>query len=181
MKPETDALLVAVDPPSAFVRVRGRGSFKFGPALKKFGASAIERRCRRIVMDMSECIGMDSTFMGVMAGLAMRLRKECEGELVMLNLGPKNLSLLSTLGLDQLLRVVDASGAPPPEQMLPEASLSALDAGGTDRRVQAQTMIDAHEDLVRLSPENQSRFKDVLAYLKEDLQRSGGASDEGGE
>jgi hypothetical protein len=32
-------------------------------------------------------------------------------------------------------------------------------------------MLEAHENLVRLSPENLPKFKDVLAFLREDLKR----------
>jgi hypothetical protein len=36
---------------------------------------------------------------------------------------------------------------------------------------QAQQMLDAHEALCEAAPENFSRFKDVLDYLKQDLQQ----------
>jgi hypothetical protein len=34
-------------------------------------------------------------------------------------------------------------------------------------------MLASHEALVEISPDNAPKFKDVLAYLKEDLQRAG--------
>lgn len=177
MNPEPDALLVALEAPKAYLHVRGRGSFKMAGTLKKFGGLAQEKGCAQLVIDMSECLGMDSTFMGVLAGLAMRLRKEAHGEVVMVNLGPKNHALLATLGLDRLLRLVEP-GAGEAAGLVPETSFARLDVQPVDKRTQAQTMVDAHEDLVRFSPANLAKFKDVLAFLKEDLQRSGKDSDE---
>ena len=37
-------------------------------------------------------------------------------------------------------------------------------------RVTAETMLEAHENLVKLSPENLPKFKDVLTFLREDLK-----------
>lgn len=70
-----DELLVAVRKHYAMVKVNGRVSFRAGPSLKRFGVSAIERGCTQIVFDMEGCLGMDSTFMGVLAGLAFRVRR----------------------------------------------------------------------------------------------------------
>ena len=38
------------------------------------------------------------------------------------------------------------------------------------KREQAGTMLEAHEALCQAAPENLTRFKDVLEYLKQDLQ-----------
>ena len=39
------------------------------------------------------------------------------------------------------------------------------------QRELAALMYDAHETLTRLDPQNLQRFKDVLAFLREDLKR----------
>src|ERR1035437_5371741 len=94
---------VAIEAQNAFVRVIGKGSYKMGPALKDFGLLALEQGCRRFVIDMAACIGMDSTFMGVVAGLTVRIGEHA-GQLVMVQLSDKNLTLLDTLGLTELIR-----------------------------------------------------------------------------
>jgi hypothetical protein len=45
---------------------------------------------------------------------------------------------------------------------------------GDNRKTTAETMLEAHEDLVRVSPENLPKFKDVLTFLREDLEQEGG-------
>ena len=41
-----------------------------------------------------------------------------------------------------------------------------------DKKQMTETMIDAHETLIEAAPDNIIKFKDVLAYLKEDLNRT---------
>jgi hypothetical protein len=43
-----------------------------------------------------------------------------------------------------------------------------------DKRQMTQAMITAHEALIDAAPDNIVKFKDVLAYLKEDLKRAVG-------
>lgn len=167
-----DELLVAVHRACALVRVRGRGSFKTGPALKRFGLSAIADGCERFILDMDECIGMDSTFMGVLAGLALRLKKQGDGKVIVMNLGAKPKSLLETLGLDRLLETYQ--GGELTDGLKAElaciSGLSTLDSADPGKRVTLETMLAAHEDLVTASPDNLPKFRNVIDYLGEDLQ-----------
>ncbi len=171
----TDQLLVALYEDAAYVRVQGRGSFKISAALKQFGQSAIERHCRRIVLDMSLCIGMDSTFMGVLAGLAFHIRKACDGEIVLINLSLRTRGLLGTLGLDQIIKPYMAGAAPEEyrKEELIAHQLQTLESGEATDRATAETMLEAHETLIELSPENLPKFKDVLTFLRQDLQKMG--------
>ncbi|MFO7536401.1 MAG: STAS domain-containing protein [Kiritimatiellia bacterium] len=178
MAVENDALLVAINHPRAMVIVRGRGTFKVAPSLKKFGTTAIEAGCRLLLLDMQDCIGMDSTFMGVIGGLAVRLRKELNGELAMVNLSVKNRALLATLGLDKCVRTDGAEAEM--EAFLSGRELSRLETAPIDRDVTTQTMLDAHNELVSISSDNLAKFKDVIAYLQDEMQRSRDKDKQGG-
>jgi anti-anti-sigma regulatory factor len=168
--------MVGIQGATAFIRVAGRGSFKVSPALKKFAQGALDQRCRQIFVDMGPCVGMDSTFMGVLAGLALRMKREGVGRVVMYNLSAKNRALVQTLGLDRLVRMHDAAGGG--DEGLPaETEMRPLGTGEATRRATAETMLEAHEDLIRIQPENLPKFKDVLAYLKEDLKGPTGGED----
>lgn len=168
-----DQLLVAVHQDLAFLRVNGRGSFKVSTAMKEFAGSAIDRGCTRLVLDMAECVGMDSTFMGVLAGLAVRLRQK-GGGIVMVNLSLRTRGLLATLGLDQVIEPHMSGDLPPDLQPFLAAApvpMETLDTRERSTRVTTETMLEAHQDLVRLSPDNLPKFKDVLTFLREDLKR----------
>ena len=126
----------------------------------------INRGHREFVVDLRDCPVMDSTFMGTLAGIALRLREIGQGTLHVTNLNERNGDLLRNLGLDQLF-VVDLCGIAPDGANQPVTPINS--DPGSDREAQAQTMLDAHEALVEASPENLTKFKDVLEYLKQDL------------
>ncbi len=172
--PSTDRVWVAIHKQVALVRVEGRGSFKSSTALKEFGRTAIGAGCVKAVLDMGSCVGMDSTFMGTLAGLATRLRQRENGGMVLLNLNPRVRGLVATLGLDRLVEAYETGSTPESLQGLAALSdqLRALDTDPAARDVITRTMIEAHEHLVELTPENLPRFKDVLTYLREDLNRN---------
>jgi anti-anti-sigma factor len=170
---EADVLLVATHHTSALIRVQGRGSFKMGPGLKQFGLSAIGSGCKQFILDMDECAGMDSTFMGVLAGLACRLKDEGGGRMVMMNLSPKTLALLATLGLDRVIETYpEGSVSDDLKKRLSEVvDMSTLGNSISDRKLTLETMLTAHEDLVKVSPDNLPKFKNVMVYLSADLKQ----------
>ncbi|MEI7436318.1 MAG: STAS domain-containing protein [bacterium] len=153
---------VAVENRNAFVRVIGKGSYKMGPALKNFGLLALEQGCRYFVLDMAVCSGMDSTFMGVVAGLTVRIG-ENSGQLVMVQLSDKNRALLDTLGLAEMIRSDPAAPDATPTEPLP-----AIESTSSIRATET-IMLQAHETLVALHPANAGRFRDVLIYLRESV------------
>ncbi len=168
-----EQLHVAIQDGVAYVRLRDRGSFKISKAMKQFGVSVIERNIGTIVVDMSECVSMDSTFMGVIAGLAFRIKKK-QGRMYMVNLSPRTRGLLSTLGLDQLVETCMAGATPPEVERIfaSDREMQALAPDQGSQRETAEMMLEAHENLVRASPENLPRFKDVLTFLREDITKA---------
>ncbi len=65
----------------------------------------------RFVIDFLRCTSMDSTFLGVLAGFALELRKRTpKGSLVLTRMGQRNLELIRNLGLHKLL-TIDSSEA----------------------------------------------------------------------
>jgi len=169
----TDHVLeVARQDTTAYLRVLGRATFKVGPVLKQFGTAAIEEGCTRMVLDASACEGMDSTFMGVLAGMATRLARQSGGKMLMLNVSDKLFEVLSTLGLDQLMECRRLGAAPEPlvEAPLTARVLGPITAAVADLQTTQHVMLEAHTTLAAVSAENQLRFKDVLTYLKDNLR-----------
>jgi anti-anti-sigma regulatory factor len=168
---QPDAILVSADLNTAYIRVTGRGSFKGSPGMKQFGLARIDKGCRRIIVDLKECVGMDSTFMGVLAGLAMALKKHGGEGIIAINLSGKNYALLETLGLTQLIQTHGTGDISDQLSAGTDNATTKLEPPTGDKRSTTATMLDAHETLVTLAPANLPKFKDVLAYLKEDLNK----------
>ncbi|MGD9873861.1 MAG: STAS domain-containing protein [Kiritimatiellia bacterium] len=176
----TDSILVAMQPDAALVRVQGRASFKCSPALKTFCGAAIERGIPRIIMDMETCVGMDSTFMGVLAGIAVNLKAASGGVIQMINLSGRTRGLLATLGLDQMVEAWQPGESPAElADRFRQEGMERLSDEGRDRREMAKTMLEAHETLVEVFPENRPKFKDVLDYLREDMKKTAGGPSRG--
>ncbi len=166
METSADRIEVAILNKDAFVRVHGRATFKIGPSFKQFGVVAVERGVRRFIVEMQDCVGMDSTFMGILAGMATTLKKT-DGEVILRNLSEKNLFLVKMLGLGHLVKIETAA-----QSVVEMPAMGQLLHVNGDKKQMTETMIAAHENLIEAAPDNIVKFKDVLAYLKEDLNRT---------
>jgi anti-anti-sigma regulatory factor len=161
------SIQVGVNGSAVWVRVEGRGSFLNSGNLKEFAQEMVTRGYREFVIDLQNCAMMDSTFMGTMAGVALRLKELGHGHLRVVHCGNRSLELLSGLGLDQIFSISsNGTNAPECQSLVDTESGQVPD---DSKEEQAQTMLDAHEALCQAAPENFLRFKDVLDYLKQDL------------
>ena len=161
------------------IRVQGKGSFQNSTGIKSFATAMIHRGHRDFVVDLADCPVMDSTFMGTLTGVALRLRELGQGGVHVINSNERNTDLLEGLGLDQIL-ALDGSKAGDEafegaSVCLPDAD-DALPVEPSTQRSTAETMIAAHQALVDADPENFGKFKDVLDYLKQDLHHGDSAS-----
>lgn len=167
---QVDALLVATCESCAFVRVKGKGSIRTSSALKRFLTSTAGKGHREFVFDMGECRGMDSTFMGVLAGFVSKLKTIGGGRMMMVNVNDGIYDLLHTLGLDKLIETDKHSKLDPElmERISRVVSPAKLDISEENKTAAADTVLAAHEALAEISPENHDRFSDVIAFLRKE-------------
>ncbi len=145
------------------VRIEGRASFQNSPCLNDFIAEMLRQGKTRFVFDFSHCLSMDSTFLGVLAGAALELKKAApQGSLVLTRVGPRNLELIRNLGLHRLLTV--------------EAADPAVDAAKCDKALEcpprselesARHVLESHQNLISADETNRARFQDVLTFLRD--------------
>jgi anti-sigma B factor antagonist len=172
MNSSSSNLLVAVKDGTAFVKVRGRATFVCSADFRTLVYQLRDRGCRRYVLDLTECIILDSTFLGMLAGFGLKLSDGANdrGTIRLLNPNARIIDLLDNLGVVHLF------------QLEPEATPLVIDDGEgkevvpqADRGELAKTSLEAHETLMALNPENAAKFKDVARFLKEDLKKKDGA------
>ncbi len=167
MEQSHDDLQAAITDNTVFVKVIGRGSFKIAAPLKQFISKvASHQSISTVVIDLEECIGMDSTFMGVLAGLSGRL-KQTNQLMELINLSDKNAQLLKTLGIDHVLSFYATAHG----HQLSAQETESLPTDQVSKKDLAETALQAHEKLVQISEENLPRFKRVIDFLKEDVDR----------
>lgn len=162
-------ILVARQANLGFVKIIGRGSFQNSGCVKAFYEQLLKEGVSRFVVDLDECTYLDSTFLGILLRLGLKLRQAGQGLLNVLNASPRNLELLRNLGLDRLIRInsskVELNGVN--EKLLAEIACPV-----PTKAQAAPTILEAHEALMDFDPRNVPKFKDVVEFLREDLGRS---------
>ncbi len=149
---------------SAEMRVVGRASYLNCMGIGEFFDRMLDDGVNSINVDCSECTGMDSTFLGIIAGAALRLVKTIpKGEMTLIGLSPRNKELVENLGLDNFVSIKEV-------QARSESSESgeAISQGGA----KPEDVLRAHENLVETDPSNREKFEDVIKFLKREIETS---------
>ena len=165
------SILVGCNQKVVCIRVQGKGSFQNSTGIKQFATAMIHRGHRNFVVDLADCPVMDSTFMGTLTGVALRLREIGQGEVHVINSNARNTDLLAGLGLDQILSLDSASADEGMYHPIDEDTLALSPEQAADKKATTETMIAAHQALVDADPENFCKFKDVIDYLKQDIHQ----------
>jgi len=161
-----DRILVSVGEHYALARVVGRGSYKVSKSIKEFAARLLEEGHSFLLLDLQECVGMDSTFMGMLAGVSQRLQSAGGQRLVLTGVSDKLNRLMTTLGIDRLMEIRNEPSPAKPEEM------RELDQTELAPEESATHILESHETLVSVDEKNKLRFQDVLDYLRQDIQRT---------
>jgi len=153
----------------SWIRSEGKGSFHTSPALKKCAESEIDRGVKLLVVDLAGCTGMDSTYMGTLAGLAMRLMKVPGGQLQIAEPGERNRKSLEGLGLDSLMQI-----DPPDAQWrgrIDEIRSKLVPVGlENNKPAAAPEVLEAHKKLCEADEKNREKFSTVLDFLEAEVK-----------
>ncbi|MFZ0341205.1 MAG: STAS domain-containing protein, partial [Gaiellaceae bacterium] len=149
------------------VRIEGRASFLNSASLRDFVTQILKSGKSRFVIDFLRCTSMDSTFLGVLAGFALELRKVVpKGSLVLTRMGQRNLELIRNLGLHKLI-VIDSGEA----GSAADACATPLDQAAKGELENARLVLEAHENLVSADETNRGKFQDVLVFMKNRVEK----------
>jgi len=166
--PETPLAVYLVDAQSdpVAIRIEGRASFQNSACVHEFFKNMIAEGKTRFVMDFSACSSMDSTFLGVLAGTALQLRKLTpQGSLVLARVEARNLELVRNLGLHRLLTI--DTGEAVIESV---AGAKPLTCKARTEVESARLVLQAHENLIQVDETNRKKFEDVLSFLKKRIE-----------
>ena len=151
----------------AWIRCEGKGSFSNSPQIKQWADAQLAKGIRRVIIDLETCTGMDSTFMGTMAGIAMKLAKFDNASLFVASATAKSQSSLEDLGLSLLIQIN-------PEKPFWENDIESIRAKLTNCTLSAavdktQHVFDAHKTLCDADEDNDEKFSTVLDVLEAEL------------
>jgi anti-anti-sigma regulatory factor len=154
----------------SWIRCVGKGSFLLSPLMKQFGEERIQAGEKLLAIDLGGCTGMDSTFMGSLAGMAARLAAG-GGALEIADIDNRGRQSLEDLGLDSMMTLCPP-GAPWIGRIdAIRAELAPPRAAATLPHVRdrARHVLEAHETLADTNPENAKRFAGVISILRDDV------------
>jgi hypothetical protein len=156
----------------AWVRVSGAANHENAACIKEFLYGRFDRGWRRFVIDLADCRGIDSTFIGMLYRLASRVAADDpRGVVDVINPGERNAKSIRKLGLDNCIGI-DLEGTRwTRERELVAENLAKPTCGGPlDRVEHAEFVLDAHEALIAANEENRGRFCDVVDFLRQELE-----------
>jgi anti-anti-sigma factor len=146
------------------VKIAGRANCSSSPDFKTLLEELAQKGYRHFLIDLSECVLMDSTFLGVLAGFGMKLKPAGEEGIELYNPNTRISDLLENLGALHLFKVQNI-----PLQMPGEVKVCTPDSSNPTHEELTRTSLEAHQTLMEVNPENVARFKDVTQFLAEDL------------
>ena len=164
MSEENSGIQVSEGEGVVLVRVEGRGTHLNSHLLKQCFQLCLNENRRSFGIDLSHCVYMDSTFLGVLAGLGIRVKEHSLSPIQLLNPTDRAREMLENLGIDHLFEVIHTD---PPAVLFTDVRGNAL-----SKDAKSHEMLEAHERLVELSRDNEARFHDVVALLRKKVGKS---------
>jgi len=168
MQTSSAKLSVLVGKNFACVKIAGRANFTSSPDFKTLLAELAQKGFGHFIIDLSECVLMDSTFLGVLSGFGLKLNPSGSPDksgVELLNLNARVHELLENLGAIHLFKIISGD-----LKLTDDVKTCTPESINPSREEITRTSLEAHQTLMAVSPENYARFKDVAQFLAEDLK-----------
>lgn len=163
--PQQPTFLVSAYSEPIVVQINGKANYLNCNNFREFIEKMLADGSTQFVLDFTNCKGMDSTFLGILAGTALELKKLTPpGVFIVCNLGERNHELICNLGLQNLLTIGDD---------LPKTDDTNFSELKNAEVSDARTVLNAHENLVKADDENVAKFQDVIAFLRNQVEQPG--------
>ncbi len=163
MSPASNVTISAARTDSGFtVRIEGRGTMRESVAFHQFGLQCLEGESCEMLVDLSHCEYLDSTFLGCLLGLHKRFRRSEAGSFMIAAGEECWQRLLAPLQLHKVFTIIDTA----PE---PISQWRTLYSETADPRNLGQHVLECHCRLVELGGANQDVFAPIVQRLADEL------------
>jgi anti-anti-sigma regulatory factor len=167
--PETSVLKVARTPTGYCLRVEGRGTMRESQSAAQFVAVPLEREGASVVVDLSGCDHLDSTFLGCLVEMQRRAGGATPARLLVSAPPEKVKKLLSPTKLDLVLKTT----AEPPQVAGEFVSLPAAEPGTPDVM---RHVMECHRLLAETGAPQKAAFAAIADSIEKELEKSGGTA-----
>ena len=161
---ETSGILVGEQEAVTLVRVEGRGTHQNSHFLKQYLLQCLQENRHLFQIDLSHCTYMDSTFLGMLAGIGSKVKTSSLPPIKLLNTTERVLGMIQGLGIDHLFQMVHEGRI--------ETPLNKLQGEEISKEAKSREMLEAHEKLVSISKTNESKFRDVIELLRHKINKT---------
>jgi len=153
---------------TAWVRIVGVATKDTIIGIRQYFSDNFSNGLRNFVIDLEECRLIDSTFIGVLTGLAGNIvDDESDGEVKLIHANERNEKSICKLGLDNLL-TLDKNGEF--EERI-EQCLNPLESAEMETSQKAEVILKAHEDICSVNEKNAEEFQDVVSLLRDNIKK----------
>ena len=146
---------------SVIVQVQGIATYAEAPLLNKFLENSLKRCYKKYCILFNKCEGIDSTCLGVLAGLLLKLRAN-KGMCLFCGLRPRQLECVQIVGLDKMAYIADDI----PSSISSQVKISKPTCYDTVPELSSQLVLDAHKFLIEVCAKNKAHFKDIVLLLE---------------
>jgi anti-sigma B factor antagonist len=145
-------------PDRCFIRVSDKASYLNCSPVRDFILNRLESGKTSFVVDFEQCKSIDSTFLGILVSLAIKVKSS--GSLTLLNLRDRNLETVRNLGIHKIAIVSTESFGELDETV-------SIDESGAETKASTRLIYEAHKSLMDLNQKNQKLFCDVVKFLEQ--------------
>jgi anti-anti-sigma regulatory factor len=163
-KPPSGVFRIARQGDTVYTRVVGLGTMTNSVTFKEFADRMVQEGFRRFIVDLAECRGVDSTFMGLLLGLSQAGKGLGKDALVIVNAGAHCRKQLESIGLHRLLKIEDA-----PADLPRGVELHELPEAETSPVARLKLIVKAHQDLIAIDKKNEEKFGAFLRDIRKNL------------
>lgn len=162
--PHQPTFLVSAYSDPIVVRINGKANYLNCNAFREFIEQMLSQGRHHFLVDFDNCQGMDSTFLGILAGTALELKKQNPpGGLSLCRLSERNEELITNLGLQNLLTISDDDAE--------AEACGGFDSLDNEEVSDATNVLKAHENLAQADKQNVAKFQDVISFLKNQVEQ----------
>jgi anti-sigma B factor antagonist len=156
---------VAPSGSSAIVKMAGKIESEDGPSAFTFMTEVILDDYNRVLLDLSECENMDSTFMGMLLLVQEKYVRD-DADFCLINVSKQSMEALKLLGIPKMVPIKKLALEESPEWA--EIDLTAFRR--EEDRMEIVKM--AHQALAAANQQNAKRFGSFLRLLKAEMSES---------
>lgn len=119
-----------------------------------------------IIIDLSETVGIDSTSLGLLAKIAMRVDESFGAVPTVISTNDDITRILLSMGFDQVFVIVRECGEGHAEGLAGTKAAEELPCGRVSEGEMRQQVLEAHRALMSMNDSNHATFKDLVNALE---------------